>query len=77
MEPSNPAEREIIDLGEEVYTRQYKEEYELEHAGKYVAVDVDSEAAYTADSPEAALQDARASSPQGRFHVMLVHGPIR
>ena len=77
MDPSNPAAQEIIDLGEEIYTRQYKEEYELEHAGKYVAVDVDSEAAYTADSPEAALRDARASTPEGRFHVMLIQATIR
>lgn len=63
---------EIVTLGEEIYDRQYREQYERERPGMFVAIDVDSEVSYIAGTPEAALHDARSSSPHGRFHVIHV-----
>lgn len=68
---SNP-DALIAELGEEIYARLYKEQYERECAGKFAAIDVDSETSYVADTFEAALRDAHASSPNSRFHVIQI-----
>lgn len=67
---SNP--REAAERGEKIYNDKYKSAFEAEHYGKYVAIDINAEEAYVADSPEDAITSARKSRPQGVFHLVKV-----
>ena len=67
---SNP--RAIAKLGEKIYRERYKEEYERNHQGKFVAIDTTTGKAYLADALEVALQSAREDSPTGVFHLIQV-----
>jgi alpha-galactosidase len=74
---SNP--KAIAELGERIYREQYKDSYEREHPGKFVAIDIATGKAYMADAPEVALETARTASPNGVFHLIQVgfSGAIR
>ena len=67
---SNP--REAAERGEKIYNEKYKTAFEDEHYGKYVAVDIQTEHAYIADSPEDAISLARKGNPKGVFHLVKV-----
>jgi len=70
---ANPTE--IAQRGEKIYDEKYRKEYEKKHHGRFVAIDVKSEAIYVADTPEAALEDGRKKSPSGVFYLMRVGFP--
>jgi len=67
---SNP--RQIAERGEAIYAARYKEQYERDHAGQFVAIDVQTEQAYISATPEGALAAARAQAPLGIFHLIQV-----
>jgi hypothetical protein len=67
---SNP--KAIADLGEKIYREQYEEQYEREHPGKFVAIDVVTQKAYIAETPEEVLDMAREDAPEGLFHLIQV-----
>ena len=68
MAISNP--KEAAEHGERIYNEKYKAAFEAEHYGKFVAVDVTTEQAYVADSPEGAIDLARKANPKGIFHLV-------
>ncbi|HVB39281.1 MAG TPA: hypothetical protein VNE83_00130 [Terriglobales bacterium] len=68
----DPSPQAIIDAGEEIYTRLFKSEYRQTNIGKFVAIDVDSETPYLAETPAAALGAGLSACPHGRFHVIYV-----
>ena len=70
---SNPTA--IAEAGERIYRDQYKEQYERDYPGKFVAIDVASGKAYVADTPEGVLEQARADSADGIFHLIQVGQP--
>jgi len=70
---SNP--KAIAELGEKIYREQYQEQYEREHSGKFVAIDVSTQKAYIADTPEEVLEAARQDAPEGIFHLIQVGFP--
>jgi len=65
----------IAKLGEDIYKQKYQADYEKTHHGKFVAINVRSSAATIGDSPETALEQAKASDPQGLFHLIRVGFP--
>ena len=67
---SNP--KQIAERGEAIYRDRYQQQYERDHPGKFVAIDVRTENAYSADTPEDALADAHKQAPQGLFHLIQV-----
>ena len=67
---SNP--RQIAERGEAIYRDRYQQQYERDYPGKFVAIDVQTENAYIADTPEDALADAHTQAPQGIFHLIQV-----
>ena len=70
---SNP--KAAAELGEKIYRERYKDAYERDHAGQFVAIDIVTQAAYLAATPEAALGQARLAAPTGSFHLIQVgHG---
>lgn len=64
--------RAVANEGERIYLQKYKAEYEAQHQGKFVAIDVRSEQAFLGDTPEQALEQARKQAPSGLFHLMKV-----
>ena len=62
----------VAERGEKIYRERYKAEYERSKSGQFVAIDVDGERVFLADTPEDALQAAMDAIPQGRFHLIQV-----
>ena len=48
----------IADLGHKIYERLYREAFELEHAGKFVAIDLNDESATIGETASSALFNA-------------------
>lgn len=67
---SNP--KVAAELGEKIYRDRFKDAYEREHAGKFVAINVTTGDPYIADTPEGALDAAYAAAPTGLFHLIQV-----
>ncbi|MDX6444570.1 MAG: hypothetical protein QOH71_1644 [Blastocatellia bacterium] len=70
VEISNP--KVAAERGEKIYNEKYKTAFEAEHYGKFVAIDVMTDKAYVADSPEEAIELARKENPKGIFHLVKV-----
>ena len=62
----------IAEAADRIYGEKFKEGYERDHKGKYVVIDVSTEAAYLGDSSDDALANAREASPHGVFHLIRV-----
>lgn len=67
--------RELAQKGEAIYKKKYKEEYERLHPGKFVAIDLQTERAFIADSPEEAVGLLQRESPKSFFHLIKVGSP--
>jgi hypothetical protein len=67
---TNP--REIAEMGEKIYSEKYRADFELRYLGKYVAIEVKTGNAYIGDTSSDALQEAKAKSPNGLFHLIKV-----
>lgn len=70
VEITNP--KVAAERGEKIYNEKYKPAFEAEHYGKFVAIDVMTEQAPVADSPEEAIDLARKANPKGIFHLVKV-----
>ncbi len=64
--------QEIAEAGERIYLTQYKENFERQYSGHFVAIDVLSEKAYVGEFPEQALEKARTDAPSGLFHLIKI-----
>jgi hypothetical protein len=76
--PSDPRlndPKAIAALGEKIYAEKYREEFERLYRGHFAAVDVTSQLAFHAPSPEDAIREARQSSPRGVFHIIRIGEP--
>jgi hypothetical protein len=67
---NNP--KAISELGESIYVRLYKAEYEKNHRGKYVAININDESATVGDTASSVLREAKKRHPQGLFHLIRV-----
>ncbi len=63
---------EIVERAEKIYTEKYKAEFEAQHGGKYLAIDITDGAGYLGDFSEIAMQKAKESSPHGVFHLIRI-----
>jgi hypothetical protein len=68
--PYNP--NSIAQAGQEIYKRKFQEQYEKEHRGKYVAINIRKETATLGDSAQQALDAALEADPAGLFHLVRV-----
>lgn len=69
----NPQEAAAKGLA--IYKEKYQQAFEREHPGKFVAIDITTEQAWVADSPEEALGIAQGKNPNGFFHLIRVGSP--
>lgn len=60
---------------EEIYREKFQTEYEAEHLGKFVVIDIDSGRASVHVDPAEALRLASESSNAGRLHLIRVGSP--
>ena len=65
----------IAEHGERIYSEKFREKFEKDYLGKFVAIDVTTDNAYLGDTPEEAYGDARKQSPKGVFHLIRVGAP--
>ena len=62
----------IADQALQIYKEKFQEDYESQHNGKFVAIDIRGEKAYLGDFAEDALREGRKRSPYGIFHLIRV-----
>lgn len=67
--------KDLAEIGERIYSEKYKAAFEIEHPGKFVAIEVLSGKAFIDEQPEVALQKARKDFPTGLFHLVRVGSP--
>jgi hypothetical protein len=72
MNPQMTNPQQVVDAGQRIYKERYQEEYERLHAGKFVAIDVQTGNAYLADTAGAALKNGLTAQPQGVFHLIKI-----
>jgi len=66
----NPAE--IAKVGQEIYERKHRAELERSANAQFAAIDVQSEEAYVAPTPDGAIAKGRSKAPGGLFHLIKV-----
>lgn len=65
--------KSIAKLGEDIYRQKYQAQYETNHRGKFVAINVRTEDATLADTPDEAVERGRAADSQhGMLHLIRV-----
>ena len=65
----------IAAAGKGIYDRLFRADYEKQHAGKFVAIDVTAESATLGASSSETLLRARAANRDGLFHLIRVGHP--
>jgi len=67
---ANP--QDIAQTGQKIYNEKYREDYEKNHAGQFVAIDVNTERAFVASDPEEAVQAAQRAEPKAVLHLIRI-----
>ena len=67
---ANP--RDLAAKGGHIYETRYRSDFERRYSGQFAAINIETEDAYVADSPEEALGKARTASPEGIFYLVRV-----
>jgi hypothetical protein len=65
----------VAETGERIYRERYQQEYEANHQGEFVAVDVADGRAYLSTTLREAVEKGRAADPEGLFHVIRIGFP--
>ena len=75
MNPSISDPKVIAEAGEKIYNERYRTQYEAEHRGKFVAINVKNGHATLGESSEETLEAAKKTNPDGLFHLIKVGSP--
>jgi hypothetical protein len=67
--------KQLAEKGEAIYRQKYKEEYERLYPGKFLAIDLNTEKAFVADTPERAVELLQKENPRSFFHLVKVGSP--
>jgi len=67
MTPDN-----IAEIGDRIYNDTFRSQYEGEHNGKFLAIDINNEAGYIGTYPEEALDKAKDKNPNGNFYLIKI-----
>lgn len=68
----SPNPKEVAEKGEAIYREKYQAEYERLYPGKFVAIDIASEEAFVADTPEEAIRKTQHLDSRSFFHLIKV-----
>lgn len=66
------APQAIAEKGERIYKNRFQKEYEEKYRGKFLAIDINSEQAFMAETPEEAIEKAQTANPSGPFHLIKI-----
>lgn len=72
MDPQLTNPDAVAALGEKIYAERYRAEYERRFLGHFVVINVQSQEAFVAPSPEEAVRQAREKMPDGVFHMIRI-----
>ena len=72
MDPRLTNPEAVAALGEKIYSERYRKDYEHRFLGQFVVIDIQSEEAFVAPSPEEAVRLARGRMPDGVFHMIRI-----
>jgi hypothetical protein len=75
MESPFLSPKAIVDRGEAIYNTNYRQQYEREHPGEFVVIEITSARAFLGQTPEGALKEAQAAIPKGFFHIIKIGEP--
>ena len=64
--------KQLAEKGYAIYKQKYRQEYEQLYPSKFVAIDLSTEKAYVADTPEGAVELLQKENPQAVFHLIKV-----
>ena len=67
---SNP--KALAEAGEKIYSERYRAQFEAEHPGRFVAIDVQTGDAYLGNTPEEALNQAQAARKGSLTHLIKI-----
>ena len=67
-----PSTQDIAERGEAIYKTNYQSDFEKNHLGKFVAINVINGDATISDTGEEAIRTALKKDPSGFFHLMRV-----
>jgi len=68
--------REISDKGDGIYKKNYKRTYEKRYFGQYVAIDLETGAAFVAPDATVAMRSAQHMGKEGAlFHLVRIGYP--
>lgn len=73
--PSLSDPKAVAEAGEQIYEKNFRADFEKQHPGRFVAIDVLTDKAFLGDNPEEALGRAKEGSPQGLFHLIKIGAP--
>ncbi len=65
----------IVQAGEKLYRERYQEEYEKEHLGRLVAIEIRTGKAFIGHTSGEAIRQGRADVPNGVFYLLRVGAP--
>lgn len=65
----------IAQQGNAIYEEHYKQKFESDHQGKFVAIDIIDGVAYLGEFAEDAIQEGREKAPYGVFHLIRIGHP--
>lgn len=71
----NQNPKKLAEKGETIYKQKYQTEYERRYPGKYVAIDLITEKAFVASTPEDAVGLLQKENPNSFFHLIKVGSP--
>ena len=67
--------QQIARKGGQLYQELFRDKYEKDYTGQYLAIDVTNAEAHVAETPEAAIEAAQKANPDGYFHLIKIGGP--
>ena len=67
----------IADRGAQIYAAKYQQAYEADYPGQFAAIDIQSEEAFVALTPEEAIRTAQSKnkSAGSMFHLIKIGSP--
>ena len=71
--PTDP--QTIAERGAQIYAAKYQQAYEADYTGQYAAIDIQSEEAVVALTPEDALRAAQSRNKGRMVHLIKIGSP--
>jgi hypothetical protein len=75
MSPQYSDPKAITEAGEAIYREMYQKDFEQNHAGMFVAVNINTKTASLGKTAAEAIQEAQKADPKGVLYLVRVGFP--